>query len=237
VEPMYPISASQLSISDIARHWARDLPQHPPETELIDTLLRAIWTGEIRPLVADRSDDAPRRALLEAARKLGPHPAVTVVERESDVPPRVVEHEDGSATVDLTVTVVWPAADLEQTGDRLERACAALSEIGEEAFSDSFRAAVHCLRVTRDDFLAFCATNGFGLPQFWSPRRQTRSSGAAASRCRVWLRGKIAGPRMTKSQCLAEAQAKFAGLSGRSFTKLWDDIAPETWKKAGRPRK
>jgi len=52
---MYPLAEESLTLLEIARHWGRDLPQRPPQEEVLQTLLSAMWTGELTLGPSDRS--------------------------------------------------------------------------------------------------------------------------------------------------------------------------------------
>jgi hypothetical protein len=63
----------------------------------------------------------------------------------------------------------------------------------------------------------------------------------AASACKKWLSELASSHRenlmQTKGEVLASAQTKFPGLSRRQFEHAWSEMAPPSWRKAGRPRR
>jgi hypothetical protein len=42
---------------------------------------------------------------------------------------------------------------------------------------------------------------------------------------------------MSKEKYRTRAQAKIEGLSDRGFDRVWNDVVPPEWKRAGAPKK
>ena len=60
---MYPLSEKALPLGEIATHWARDLPQRPPWSEVLERLVASMWRGELDVVNPDGKRDV-RKFLL-----------------------------------------------------------------------------------------------------------------------------------------------------------------------------
>lgn len=57
------------------------------------------------------------------------------------------------------------------------------------------------------------------------------------ARCTEWLRAEVQAypeKRQSKTEFRKEATARFSGLSLREFNSAWDEVAPQSWRTAGR---
>jgi hypothetical protein len=236
---MYPLSDQTLLLVDLARHWARGLPQPPTADEVLDSLLSAIWRGDLRASLPEVEglDTDPRRRLLEVCVRFPDHPGLIFLEPGQEAPPALVYRLDGSAEVDPRICVVWPAASEACTPATFLAAYDTLSHASSNAFSDLVKPLLDLLAVGRDDFAAYCQSEGFPLPFFWFARNAGPASAKAAADCRRWLRVEVAAgrKRLSRDGYLAEAQALFRGLSERSFLRAWEEETPPAWKRRGRP--
>lgn len=236
---MYPLTDRTLRLPALAGHWARDLPQRPAPDQVLDLLLRAFWRGDLDARLPDAEGPDPdaRRRLLEACARFPDHPGLLFVGAPGEAPPAVVRLPDGSAEVDMRVRVAWPAAPEARTAEAFRAACHALAGAPFGGFSGLARPALACLAVHQDAFAAFRHGRGYRLPAFWFAREAAASSAGAATRFRRWLRAEVAaghGKRLPKGGYLAEAQARFPGLSQRSFAEAWEEVVPAGWRRRGR---
>ena len=75
---MYPLNVDHLMLAEVARHWARDLEQHPSPDEVFGTLLKAIWAGHFEPETPSLERTNIRRAFLSVV-ALGNHDGIEIV--------------------------------------------------------------------------------------------------------------------------------------------------------------
>lgn len=234
---VYPLKSTKLTLSEIAKYWAREI--HPPalESEILDSLLAAYWRGEFRPEGPDaplQPDDARLRLLRVIARD-NTHPEILFI-REGDVPPpEVIYLPDGGAIVEIATRV--PLPDREDNWPALKKAFAALASAKSEAYSQMTGPILFETDIEREAFAAYCAGIPQPLPKFWfaSQRQATRASDLrkAAACFEAVLKS---GKRMTRKEAFGKLKEVAPSLSQREFGNIWHAKAPPHWSRAGRPR-
>jgi hypothetical protein len=164
---MYPLGDRKLNLHDIARHWSRDMRQHPPPDELLHLLLEAVWLGDLRAVLPGSNDD-PRPRLLEGVRRFPTH-AVVIVEQPG--PPRRVSFDpDGSVSVDMRQIAYWPQDPGARTPQIFANACTTLADLKLQDYHEVTQPILVALMVQQNDFAAFCDLRGYPRPEFWFQR-------------------------------------------------------------------
>src|SRR5262249_40070927 len=122
---MYPLRDESLSLAEIARHWARDLPQHPPEDEVLTTLLQAFWRGEFEPFATTPERRFTGREAMIAIGDTQPHPGIAFRDDTAGDAYESTQTPEGEV-VDLRVWINLPSEEshwdhyvLEQAYERL----------------------------------------------------------------------------------------------------------------------
>lgn len=239
---MYPITASTLSLPDLAKHWQRSLAEQPPVLELQTQLLQAFWRGALAmslPGVAEARSLDPRVRVLNLCRHVPQDAGLIVADRLEDLPTATtIANKDGSVEIDLRRRIVWPRETAQQTPGLLVAACLVLSRAAWDDYHELVEPVLCMLEVEQEAFGAFCAAEGFPLPLFWFRTDKRPSTAKARSDARQWLRDQVmAGPKQyDKVGYQQKAQSLFPRLSGRSFNKVWAVTVPESWQQAGAPR-
>ena len=164
---MYPLSNTILSLSGIAHHWVRDLPQKPSEAEVLDYLVQSLWRGDYETFASAGTGIISRRQALRAVAQSAPHPGFTICPTAESVPPSKTPADAGGVTVDLTVYVVLPNDERDWSADVVEAAYEALAACSLHAFAKSFVIGMWGQSLTRDQFEAFCDLRGHRRPGFW----------------------------------------------------------------------
>jgi hypothetical protein len=238
---MYPLSETALTLTDVARLWARELPGSPPAIEIGDRLLAAFWRGDLA--VASHDDSgAPqsdrRDQLLEIISRGGSHPSLLVLRPGEPVEPEIVDLPDGGAIVDLRHRIAWPPVDGPSRSIARLAAFEALAAASLDDYSADVAPLLAGQTVTRDAFAQFCEEHGYPLPKFWFASSQAPSSAAAERQCRRWFERQVASGEQPSSKAAmqADAQRLFPGLSRNGFVRIWDAQAPDAWRRSGRPR-
>jgi hypothetical protein len=170
---MYPLMDRSLGLLKVARHWRRDFPERPPLHEIVDTLLQAVWSGEL--LVRRNNETLMERKdllmMIKEAASLGSgHPEIVIYEDTSIIPPEVRTLPDGSVEVDLAKRLHLPAEASLWTPNIIADACATLGSCGMSDFNPLMHPALVALRITRDAFETLCRGRGYELPHFWFGR-------------------------------------------------------------------
>jgi hypothetical protein len=239
---MYPRLEPALALGVIAQDWGRDLPQHPPASEVFSLLVQAIWRGDLRlrPAETDESGSDPRARLLGVLRAHPDHPGLLFVDCASDAPTAMVHLPDGGILADLRVVVIWPKDPAKWTAEMLTAACAALAEAKLDDYAgEAVAVYLHSEMIDQAAFAAFCKRRGYALPAFWFRGGLHTVARGAEERCRTWLRTLVQGHGEAKPQVKERlfqyAQEKFPTLSPRAFERIWAAEAPSSWKRGGRP--
>jgi hypothetical protein len=234
---MYPLTDPVLRLKNIAKHWSRDLPQHPPPDEILDSLIGAMWRGELQIdlLVAEEESLEARRYLLRLLRRSDRHPRLILVNDETDAPQLVTTGEDGMIHVRISKVVIWHADPALQTDLMFDAACATLATAGLADYGPLARSVLPLLLVGRNAFGAYCELTQRRMPGFWFTRRLPGSPMGAKTICKQWLQREVRAEkkRLSKPAYLEEAQILAPGLSERTFDKIWEVTVPPAWKKAG----
>jgi hypothetical protein len=170
---MYPRVEQKLDLLEIARDWARDMPQHPTAGETLQLLLRAFWRGDLRASMPGSSDD-PRERLFNAVRRFQPHRGLLIVD-PAWVPPSPDRHLDGSWVFDFRRPIFWPEDPAAQTPEVLQPAYVGLTDIDLVDYSEAVRPLFAMLEVELDHFLDFSARQGFAPVRFWVIQKVTSS--------------------------------------------------------------
>lgn len=164
---MYPLADSRLTLPEIAKHWVRDLPQHPPEAEILDYLIKSFWRGDFEPFASTSSGIIARRQALRAVAQSGPHPGLVICPAADSVPPSSVPTDDGGVTVDLTTYVVIPDSEENWSAKVLDAAYAILGTCSLSGFSENFVIGMRLQSLTKEQFGAFCDLRHHPRPGFW----------------------------------------------------------------------
>jgi len=164
---VYPLSITSLSLSGIARHWVRDLPEKPPKAEVLDYIVQSLWRGDFETFASAGGDIISRRQTLRAVAQSAPHPGFIICPTAESVPPSTTPTGDGELIVDVTVYVVLPDEEERWSADVVEAAYKALAGCSLDAFAKSFVIGMWGQSLTRDQFGAFCDLRGHRRPGFW----------------------------------------------------------------------
>jgi hypothetical protein len=237
---MYPLPDPVLCLCDIARHWARE-PGSMPETEILDRLLSAFWTGELVANFSAAQPAAPRTEqmrLLQAAAGFAEHPGLLFLGRDEAAPPVVVEAPDGGIFADRRIRVVWPPASGTESARFEDDAFQLLAQAVVADYAADLRPVLELLETTRSDFDAYRRGQGWPPPKFWFGKSERLTPAAAAARCKRWLQALARrGPKpCSKPELQATAISLFPGLSARAFERVWE-VVPDEWRRAGAPSK
>jgi len=235
---MYPLVEDVLSLLELARHWARDVPQRPAWEEAFARLAASVWLGELEVVHRPGQLDT-RRRLLEALVRLSREQGVAIFPDARSVPDNVKPQPDGTALVDTRTFVILPKDEASWDIAVIDAACAILAKTNPEVFSLSFRTILSMQMVTREAFERYCLARAYPLPPFWfSPRRRRVSTAKAKLDCAKWLRQLVAaGDKPASKESLwQEAKRAFPRLTKRAFDEAWAGTVPEDWRGAGAPR-
>jgi hypothetical protein len=162
---MYPLTQQFLSLPEIARHWARDLPQRPPVQEIFQTFLNALWRGELREFGS--VDHPVRERLLRTLAVSSPHPGILIYDNPEGLPPIACPLPDGGLAVDMRKRIYLPLDPAMWTLEVISNAFAVLVESKMEDYSEAFSLVLHSVEVSKGDFAAFCDALGYERPAFW----------------------------------------------------------------------
>jgi len=162
---MYPLVETFLSVYQIAVHWRRDLPQHPPLSEVIETLVAAIWGGDLRATLG-AGERSLRDELLGWLLKSSPHPGILI--DDTDVlTPAVSPTAEGGVLVDVRNRINLPCDSTAWTADVIGRAYGVLAKCKFDDYNDTFKTLITFLKIVQSDFAAFCDVRGYERPAFW----------------------------------------------------------------------
>jgi hypothetical protein len=241
---MYPLTAPELAIGEVVKHWHRSIAEHPPEADLLTALLRSFWNGTLsvhppgKPLVISREQ------LLFALRETAAQEPCDIAffERDGDLEPVAVELPDGSTEVDLRARVQLPDDRSQWTEDIVDSTYHTLDRLAAHEYPVSFLAGFRVMRVDRDEFCRLCDAQGWPRPGFWFSESRTGpaavSLASARTKARKWLRDQTrSSKRMSKEGYWAEARKTDPGLSRRAFEGIWAEVVPPSWRQAGAPRR
>jgi hypothetical protein len=175
---MYPLAEESLTLFEIARHWGRDLPQRPPREEVLQTLLDAMWKGELQATLGPGDRSTHERLLRILADES--HPGMLIYDDPMSLPPNSSPTPDGGEVVDIRERIYLPRDTAAWTPEVISNACAALARCELDDYDDSIRTILASLEVTKDDFGMFCDARGYERPAFWFGRGNAPDSKSAS---------------------------------------------------------
>src|SRR5262245_8063027 len=165
---MYPFAMEFLTLLEIARHWARDLPQRPPWEEILHTLLDAMWNGELRATLGPGDRSTHERLLRMLAHES--HPGILIYDDPINLPPVTRPTPDRGEVVDMRERIYLPRDTAAWTPEVISDACGALARCELNDYGDSIRSIFASLEVTKEDFGMFCEARGYERGAFWFGR-------------------------------------------------------------------
>src|SRR5262249_31881769 len=166
---MYPLAEESLTLLEIARHWARDLPQRPPWKEILHTLLDAMWKGELQATLGP-GDRSTHERLIRILATVESHPGILIYDDPINLPPIARPTPDGGAMVDIRNRIYLPRDAATWTPEVISDACAALAKCELDDYGDSIKPTLAGLNVTKENFGIFCDARGYERPAFWFGR-------------------------------------------------------------------
>jgi hypothetical protein len=209
---------------------------------MFSLLLQCMWRGEIELELDPSVTESTRRVHLKIVHAFTPKndERLAFVEHEDEIPPLATMLPDGRVEFNSRTRIKLSADPAMWTDAEVDAACDTLTSFSYLDYSESVLPLLMWSRIHRDQFAVLCDTNDWPRPSFWFATARPSSSVITKvtdrTQCRSWLRvqaRRSARPR--KAELLAEALRRFPSLSQRTFQQLWRELAPEAWRKAGRP--
>jgi hypothetical protein len=229
-----------LTLAAIAKFWSRAPESVHTEDEIFCLLVQAVWRGDLTvevPAGRVPHNGDYRYNLLRAVDCVRDHPGILFVLPGEAVEPIEEMLDDGTTLLDLREQIAW-VADGEEPDDATAKAAfAALASVDLDAYDEAtILPILKALPIERDGLQEFCEVAGYALPTFWFAKGASQTKASAVARCRTWFEtlmkaGEYPGP---KPEVRMIAMRKFKGLSARAFDKVWNEKAPEWWKRPGR---
>jgi hypothetical protein len=206
------------SLYDMARLWAHQLQQ--PDADVQTLLLRAIWSGDLR--LRNRHGPLTTRELILLIQKTQPHPGISIVSDETEIPPAQQWTDDGGMIVYLDHFVVLPEQKEPWTDEIVGTASAALIEAEAADFSDKFLAAVMPLSLDRDEVADWCTASSHPWPSFWLQGTQgtekKQSSGRPSMMAKIKLQLRRRAEAGTMKPTLRREAEELAEWADRNLT-------------------
>lgn len=238
---MYPLKEDKLDLLKLSELWARVLEGSPPQQEVVDHLLKAIWRGQLKITLRETDGrEENTKSLLDMMLLIEDHPGVLFITSGETPPPITIEHPDGSLDVDLRKRIFLPEVEFSAESDFWKACFKEISSLTFDAYSPLIKPKLASLSFTKENFRHFCLTQKYPLPAFWFEQQPPQLTNVKdESACRDWLKTELIkyAATKTKEEWLKLAREKFNKLSHRAFYRVWDEVAPESSRKAGRRRK
>lgn len=129
---MYPLVTPSLTLSDLAKHWTRHFPERPPQQEVFDYLLQAVWSNELLPQRKDGSSVSVAELLrmVQQAGSTSGHPRIFVYDDPARPPAELETLPDGNVKIYVGKSVYLPTDESRWTPDVVSEACAILASCG-----------------------------------------------------------------------------------------------------------
>src|SRR5262249_24127962 len=131
---MYPLTMEFLTLLEIATHWSRDLPQRPPRDELLQTLLDAMWKGQLQATLGPSDRSTHERLLRILADES--HPGILIYDDRHELTASCPPTPNGGAVVDIRERIYLPRDTAAWTPEVISDACAALAKCELDHYSD-----------------------------------------------------------------------------------------------------
>ena len=229
-----------LTLAAIAKFWSRAPGSVHTADEIFCRLVQAVWRGDLTvelPVRREPRNGDYRYSLLRAVAGVRSHPGILFVRPGEAVEPVEEMLDDGTTLLDLRERIAWVADGEEPDEATAKAAFVALASVDLDAYDEAtILPILRALPIERDRLQQFCEIAGYALPTFWFGNGASQTKASAVARCRTWFEtlvkaGEYPGP---KPEVRMIAMRKFKGLSARSFDKVWNEKAPEWWKRPGR---
>ncbi len=176
---MFPLSAEKLSFLEIAKYWSREIQPSASWDELLASLEKAWWKGEIVGI----SPTTRLKCLAAVYEKWNRQELADIVFVTPDDPGRPVktELEDGCVNYDFSQKRISVPTKIE---DWTEDSCAAaFSALAEAPLTESkapsdryfpiFSPILSAIELTSEEFFRWVEMHNFDVPKFW---RRTSSA-------------------------------------------------------------
>jgi hypothetical protein len=167
---MYPIPAEQnLSLTDIANHWSREITPRVEPREVLDGLIKAWWRGELK------AASPPSRADMLRALYKTYQDRIAFVAPGLDEPPSAKELPDEDVVVFRLWRVPLPNTEPKSWDDTN---CAdAFEAVAESWRCDRFEIvmpSVGWIELTAAEFARWVSKNDFRLATFWGSAEEKK---------------------------------------------------------------
>src|SRR5690349_15563226 len=104
-----PIEAEYLRLADLARYQSRASGEVRDKEEIYRNLLKEFWLGRLPTIIGEACASVDRLSRLKAINHIRRHPGFVFLELGSPRPKEIVEHPDGSITLDSRIYIDLPS--------------------------------------------------------------------------------------------------------------------------------
>lgn len=179
---MFPIGTDQLSISEIAKYWSREIMPPASKWEIAALLQGAWWRGEVIGIApVDRLECLKRLfKLSEQNKNLG----VVFIAGNSKGPPEIKEFVSGDAVIDLRPRIRIPSTNIAKWNEKLCREAFDALGSSPEAMPDVIPA-LSAIKINRAEFKEWIAKRGYACPTFWGNSKKVSAGGILGKRPRI----------------------------------------------------
>ncbi len=249
---MFPIKAEQLALTDIADYWAREIKPRATQAELLTTLAKAWFGGELK--------SGGRQNRLDLLRKMFKSTQDDLVFLVGDEPgpAELQELEDGGALVDPRPRVKVPSSNQKNwTEEECSDGFAVIAEQWSPDWDiEECKVFVPSVKVVHGEFYRWLETQGYAPAEFWrknmiaapleEPKLPLHQSGGqskqkyskakldAAYRDYLAEKTKEGGTSPNREQDLAAMKELFPDVGFTAVRDLRRRLAPREWTERGR---
>ena len=241
---MFPIKAEQLALTDIADYWAREIKPRATQAELLTTLAKAWFGGELKS--AGRQN---RLDLLRAMFKSTQDDLVFLVGDEPG-PPEIRGREDGNEQVNMRPRVKVPSsAPINWTEEKCSEAFAAIADKWDGNWNiEQVQVYAPLTKVTHAEFHKWLGASGFEPITFWAQPKHSVDTDdrpvVPLGKLRKWYVEDYIPQMEAERQSpgfhadLEAANKQFEGykVTQRPLIEIRAKNAPVNWKSTKKPK-
>jgi hypothetical protein len=236
---MLPLIAPVLPLCDIAAYWGREIGNVRSAGQNFDELLSSFWTDSLHVTGFSGKNKINRVAILKLVNRRRIHRGFLLIDT-ADERPRLERLPSGGIVVDLMRYVMLPADDATWTDDLVDAAYQHMARTSFGDFDDLIAPGFLLLCTTREGLSSYCRTMGYSPPRFWFGPESARQrwNSRRERETETWFKKLVRGPKKKpRSGYLVEAQKEFPGMPEDAFDRIWQKLAPPSWRKTGPVRR
>jgi hypothetical protein len=225
----------RLPVFEAVEEWHKSRSDNRPAEDLLGGLIQAFWAGGLQLYQPGAETTTSREIFLRGLQEIAQDSGIVFADRA--VPENAGDAAGGEFVYIDETCVIFPTDPAGWDSESLVRAYAILAEAPVRHYPPQFLSAFRTHEIDREEFGWLCDRRGWERPSFWFRPGERKRPRSAEHRFRAWFATQISdSENRPKAAYFREAKRKF-NISKHQFDLVWQEMAPKSWRRPGRPRK